>query len=193
MLPKDLPPHLCSQSQLAKELGITHQRVSQALAEGKIDRSATEKFNGKEYLIRAVAIQQWKDNLTTSGNGSAVLAHTLSILNGVVDETNDSAKQKSLVGKARDLEIIFKSKAAQLKYEREAKLLVSKDAVSKALFEFAREHRNELTALPARIIDAILAAKDRHSALLIFQDAIQILLENFSNIPNRLNQKIDGQ
>lgn len=193
MIPKDLPPHLCTQAQLAKELGVAAQRVSQVIKEGKINEDAQQKFKGTTYLIRDVAIQQWRESWTGRGNPSAMLAHALQNGTDDVIGAEAAAKQKSLVAKARDLEVVTKSQHAKLKYDKDAGLVISREMVNKALFEFAREHRNELTALPARTIDRILAAKSRHEALLILQDEIQILLENFANIPNRLNQKIDGK
>ena len=191
MLPKDLPPHLCTQRQLAEALGITHQRVSQAIQEEKILPSALEKFKGKTYVNKELALAQWRANWTGKGNASPKLTTALQSDSDEPLEGEEAMRHKTLVTKARDAETIYKSQMAKLKYEREAGIVVNKAEVSKALFEFGREFRDKLMAIPPRYIDYIRAAKTRHEAEKILADALHGVLVDVSDINNRLKNKIN--
>lgn len=192
-LPKDLPAHLCTQRQLAEALGVTHQRVSQAVSEGKILPSAIEKFKGKPYLNKELALEHWRANWSGLGNASPKLTAALQADNDGAMGEDEAMRHKTLVTKARDAETIYKSQSAKLKYEKEAGLVVNKQAVTMALFEFGREIRSALTAIPARTIDYVLAAKTRHEAEMILAKAIHDALQDLSDIDKRLNQKVNGQ
>jgi phage terminase Nu1 subunit (DNA packaging protein) len=192
-LPKDLPKHLCTQRQLAESLGVTHQRVSQAVGEGKILPSAIEKFKGKNYLNKELALDQWRANWSGLGNASPKLTAALQADNDDAMGEDETMRHKTLVSKARDAETIYKSQSAKLKYEMAAGLVVNKQAVQMALFEYGREIRSALTAIPARVIDYVLTAKTRHEAEMILDKAIHDALQDLADIDKRLNQKMNGQ
>lgn len=188
-LPKDLPPHLCSQNQLAKKLGVSQQRISQAVEEGKILPSAIEKFRGKSYLNRELALEHWRANWSGLGNASPKLAVALQADNEDGMGEDEAMRHKTLVTKARDAETVYKSQMSKLKYEQASGLLVSKADVSRALFEFGREIRNKLTAIPPRVVDYVRAADTRHEAEKLIADAIHEVLQDISNIETRLKNK----
>lgn len=62
------------------------------------------------------------------------------------------------VAASRALKADYEARLSQLEYEREAKLLVSKEAVERAMSEKVRRTRDQLLAIPDRI-DALLAAE----------------------------------
>lgn len=163
------------------------------MGEGKILPSAIERFKGKNYLNRELALEQWRANWSGLGNASPKLTAALQADNDGVMGEDEAMRHKTLVTKARDADTVYKSQLTKLKYDKEAGLVVNKQAVQIALFEFGREIRSDLTAIPARIVDYILAAKSRHEALQIMEKAIHEALTKLSDIDKRLNQKVDGQ
>lgn len=190
--PKDIPKHLCTQRSFAEELGVSHQHVSQAIKQGKIGKSAMEEFKGKSYLNRELAKQHWRANWSGLGNASAKLAVALQSGNDEAMGEDDAIRHKNLVTKARDADTIYKSQMSKLKYEQAAGVLVNKADVSRALFEFGREIRNKLTAIPARVVDYVRSAATRHEAEKLIAEAIHTVLEDISNIENRLKNKTNG-
>jgi hypothetical protein len=198
-LPDDLPEGYCTRGQLARLLGVTPPRVSQAITEGKIENSAIKEFKGKTYLVKQIAMQQWSDAYTGKGPTKASLSTTLGDRDNFFapielpeNNSEESSDRKLAVNRSRDNEIIYKSKLIEIKYNEAIGLLVNRQTVDRALFEFAREMRDKFGQLPARTIDYILAAKTRHEAVEILTVAIGQVLQDLAEIPNRLNQKIDG-
>lgn len=196
-VPRDLPTHLATQSQFAKTLGITQQRVSTAIKEGKIGASALEIFKGNTYINVAEARRQWALNYTNKGNSSAVLAANLepSSLDDDEDEANgDPAEMRArklaiLAKTARDEQAIHDARLKRLKADEMEGLLVSRADVNAALFELGREFRDRIMGLPSRYTALIRSAKSDHAATLILEKALQEVLDELSNLPNRLENR----
>ncbi len=190
--PTDLPDHLCTMRKFAEELGTSHQNVRIAIDSGKIGQDAIVEFEGKRYLNRELARKQWARNWTGKGNSSAALLAKLreNTSDGDMDK-EDVAKSK--VERAKDSSAVFDALLKELKYKREAGEVVDKQEVSNALFDLGREFRDKLTAFPNRLVPYIRAADTEHEAKKILADAIHELLEDLSNIENRLNQKVYGE
>jgi hypothetical protein len=190
--PPNLPEHLCTMRAFADELGTSHQNVGLAIKSNKIHANALEVFEGKQYINRELARKQWARNWTGKGNSSASLLAKLreTSTDGDMDK-EDLAKSK--VERAKDASAVFDSLLKELRYKKEAGEVVDKQEVGNALFDLGRELRDKLLALPARTVPYIRAASSEHEAKKVLFDELHHLLEDLSNIENRLNQKVYGE
>lgn len=68
---------------------------------------------------------------------------------------------------------VIRTKKMHLEYEKKKGTLVEKDAVYKALFDYAQEIRIEVESIPDKVVDDMLAAADRHRARTILSEAIE--------------------
>lgn len=157
-----------TQSQFARDMGVTHTTVQRAIATGKIRDGLITKFNKKrtrkvQYVIPSIAKAEWgkhfdphidrpsnkklQDNL---GGGESVRA-----------TTDNLAGVKLLQAQVR-----LKKETIELA-KQQGKLL-EKDKVYLALFELAKTVRKNLEVLPDRLIHQIMAApssNDGHNIL----------------------------
>lgn len=85
--------------------------------------------------------------------------------------------------KILDAELALQHKA--MKFAKEKGTLVDKKQVYDALFEFGREIRSELEAMPDRIIDDLRAAQSRNEAHEILSNAVSTILNNLAGIQSR--------
>lgn len=68
--------------------------------------------------------------------------------------------------------LALKNQKEQLEVDRMAGRLIDREDVERALFSFGAEIRTGLTAIPARVIDSILACDTREEAVGILEHAI---------------------
>lgn len=174
-----------SQREYAKRLGISNEAVSKAIREGKIDKG-WDREEGKiivEYANKEWGALHMKTNVSRllqqepgeEGPSSADWASPGK--KGGLTLTNES----SFADAKRVREIIHAQLAALDLKERKGEL-VKKEEVYKQLYAFGQQVRIAVMTTPDRIIDTLLAAKNRMEAYTILSACLLEALEGLTNV-----------
>jgi phage terminase Nu1 subunit (DNA packaging protein) len=94
---------------------------------------------------------------------------------------------------ARTERMIWLAKQAELNYKKQEGLLVDAEAVRQAAFEKARQVRDSLLNIPARISPILAAERDTKKVNEILTNEIRQCLENLSNDLNQEEGKINAR
>lgn len=146
-------------------VGVSNQAVSDAVKDGRIVRGFVEE-GGKKYIIPKVANAEWGKEFVNDVPGTDL-------------ELMTKASQ------AKQMESILKTQKLQLEVDQLKGILVKKDEVYRSLYAMGVEIRSALQAVPDRTIDEILAAKSRHAAKKILDDAIEAALLGLTEMQKR--------
>jgi hypothetical protein len=178
-----------SVKEYAARHGVTLKAVKIWIYEGKITH--VEKV-GRAYVIDPVRCDEdLKSNQnpsyqkTSAENGAR---------NGAKDKPT-AAKTKTRISSASSLADIKKAQARvdlerkTLELQKTKGILVEKARVYDALFEFAQKVRGRVRAVPARIVDDLLASPDRVDALRILSEALDEALNDLADADDK-NLKI---
>ncbi|MFM7012790.1 MAG: hypothetical protein ACKO0Z_26270 [Betaproteobacteria bacterium] len=191
MTKQPLPDGYLSVRQYAKEKGVDHKAVSNAIKTGKIKKGTgyVTHTDGRRYIVRTIADKEWAENYQYTGNGSPMLLQTLPISNaGVVEDEDDGDTggdddaYKDALKKARTTKSILDAKLTQLEYETKSGAVVSKAQAERQLFEMGKRIRESILRVPDREIDTILAAGTRNQARELLYDALEAALLELSDI-----------
>lgn len=185
--PENLPAGYMGIREYAREKGIKHTSVLNAIETGKIK---TVIFEGKKWINQPEADKDWLANYKFQGNSNPILLHTLS--NGGKDVDADKVNQLAqAVRAAKDQKDLYAGLQAKLDYEIKAKLYVSREEVNRELHTVAKTLREHLLRVPDRVIDDIRAASDRATAFNLLYDSISRVLEAIADGEiERITEKI---
>lgn len=194
--------------QFAKVVGVSESAVRKAIAAGKIVDSI-DLTNPKRPLIHAVsAAKEWGRNYDPSYERTEKVTENIKIEKDVVPAVKKNPapqKKKTQIEEEHDevpnlphpaqggrsladikrqtAEVKLRLAAVELKQKQGQ--LVDKDLVFRSLFAAGQEMRTAMQAIPDRVIDSILAAKDRNSAHVILYEEITNALERLHEIYKR--------
>lgn len=167
-------------TEYGRRKGVSHTAVNRAIETGRLVKGFRILANGKKEIIPSIADKEWLENTnpdhwrtkySTSGGRNATEEHP--------DETK--AARAGTLNAAKQAQAVFTAKLSELEYKKKAGQLVEKDKVYKTLFDFGKELRNELLSIPDRIIDDVLGADNRISAITILYDEIAAVLAKATN------------
>ena len=153
----------------ARRRGVTPRAVRQAIQCGRLVQSITRDALGNPRIEPDLADLEWEEN-TDHGK-----RHTASV--GVRESSRASAetsrasfaepsearslprssRSASAYMDARAIEKTFHAKRAQLDYEVQSKRKLDADAVALEFFNLARQTRDAILAIPARIAAEVAA------------------------------------
>jgi len=164
--------------------------VHKAYKEGHLPDSVfawNEKKTRKKGIYPKKADEAWAKTIDVSKAKNEKL--TENILNAASGKGEEIEVPKDGKGPSRAdaqrIESIFKAKLTELKYKREVGDLVERKKVYDGLYAAGQEIRDSMLSIPDRIIDEVLAAKNRNEAHEVLRKAIHSELERLSNIESR--------
>ena len=143
----------------AKLLGVSHQRLYAAAKKGKFE---TKKIKGHKWVDPEKAKAQWeisKDKTAAKKNPSGLKGSKKPLFHAPPKVDSDGDMTHS---EAERVEKVFRAKLAEMKYQEQAKELVSKSEVDKSAFDTARKTRNAILSIPARVAHELAAETDPH-------------------------------
>lgn len=159
----------------------SHQTVSAAVDNGLIVDGYDVK---SRKIIKSVADLEWgvefmkkraPDKAERSGfDYSAQFFENDDV--EVSGEFNETTRKDEL----ERIELYYKVRERKMKIEREEGTLVNKQQVYSQLFEFGRNLRTKIKALPDTIIDRLITL-DRNEAKLLLDEELHKILESFAN------------
>lgn len=182
-----------SQREYSRRLGISNEAVSKAIREGKIVKGWDKK---QQKIIVQHANVEWgalhmKTNVTKllqqePGEPSSVNEQTPNT-NGATN--NLTLTNTSSFGDARRIKEIIAAQLLSLDLKERKEELVKKDDVYKALFAFGQQIRVALMVIPDRVIDAVLASRNRAEAHQLLTGEIHSALENLTKTDFNFQQR----
>lgn len=162
-----------STPELAAIFGVSREAISEARRRGQLTEGRSFTKRGRLYRWDVVeARKEWNSNVTGHGNGRTI---------GEAGQEKPNGTSIAAIKKAQAVVDLEKKK---IELDRLKGTLVEKDSVYKELFEFGQKVRQRMQAIPARIVDDVLAAASRTEALRIIADAIDDGLTDLADADN---------
>lgn len=162
--------------ELAQLFGVTPKAIGDAKRTGRLSNGVSwHKAPGARFPLYdpVAATLEWDANADATSQ-QVHLAKGTRRKKPTVDKTSSLVEIK----KAQAL-VDLERRTLQL--EREKGILVERETVYDSLFEFAQKVRGRLRAVPARIVDDLLAAQDRVDTLRILSEAIDEALNELAD------------
>lgn len=166
--------------------------VRKAIKSGKIV-DAIDFSNPKRPQIDPIkAAKEWGKNYDPSYERTSKVSDSIQLPDTFEKGSDESLPNlphpaqggRSLADiKRQTAEVKLRLAAVELKQKQGQ--LVDKDLVFRSLFAAGQEMRTAMQAIPDRVIDGILAAKDRNSAHVILYEEITNALERLHEIYKR--------
>jgi len=175
--------------QFARDLGVSDTAIHKAVKAGRIVDGIVRDESGKPWIIPSIAKAEWGRTYNPNYERKSDLYQKLDEAHS--EGASGQSGEAPQVGTGRSTaelkrllsEIRVQKEAIEL---RKAKgELVDKKKVYAQLFQMGQEVRSTFQAIPDRIIDGILAARDRNEAHYILTSAISDALNQLSDIQKR--------
>lgn len=169
---------LVSILKFASMRGVSDARVHAAIKEGKIKQGIVT-VKGRRWIDPEIASKEWDKHLDPTHKRVTRAAKKQK------EEADIESPDGITLAQVKIKQEIIRTQKMNLDYQKRKGTLVEKDAVYKALFDYAQEIRIELESIPDKVVDDMLAAADRHKARTILVEAIEdslILLSKQVNI-----------
>lgn len=156
-----------SQSKLAKLMGVSTKAVLDARVTGKLPEGICYEQRGTRYFYNEeLSRKHWLEN---SSPGYSNIGKIDLPKNATITAVKTAVARVDLQKKTIEL--------SQLRGQ-----LVETKVIYSDLFEFGQKVRQRIQAIPARVVDDLLAAKSRVDAMKILNDAISDSLSDLSDI-----------
>lgn len=173
--------NIISISEYARRCGVTRGAIQKAIKSGRI----TKGYDLKAKKIVAIEADKEYGFNTVIKKTNEKIKHSVT-QDRLEDLTNIPVSEITISANdfATDADrkmVIIKAQRELLKLKTESGELVNKDAVYKELFEFGKEVRMSLQAIPDRIIDQLITL-NRNEAHKLLTESINETLSKLSNI-----------
>lgn len=188
---------IITQSEFAKRVGVSETAIRKAVKTGRIHKGFYRSNEGRPRIRYETALVEWHESASEQAP-PAKLPPGQKTPRGIIEPGTDSDPAppiqpgesiNSLKQKHEKIKIAsaaFDLKVKQGKY-------VEKEQVYKALFGAGQEVRQSLEAIPDRVIDEILAAKDRNTAHTLLTKAINAALERLAKLGKVLDRNEEDE
>jgi hypothetical protein len=165
----------------ARKAGVSHTAINKAIELGKftkcVDRSGKKpKIRYGEFLEEAV---ETGFNLKGTGN-----TYALPDVSDMTDEERESIEaltvETATFKESSRREAYYRSELKRIELEEKEGTLVNKADTQRLQFEWARELRDKLLAIPDRITDTLMYIDDRDEFHHLLYNSIRDLLVEFA-------------
>jgi len=167
----------------SKLVGVSHTAVAKAITAGHISK-------GWDSILKKVIVgfanSEWgNDIIQKNGQGKTQKQNDGVSFKKSLSAGNDLEQTKENISysEARRRKEIYNAELSRILALKEQGLYVEKEKVYKALYDYGQTLRKALQAIPDRIIDNVLAAKNRFEAHSILLNEINDVLETLTKFP----------
>lgn len=182
-------PEEAGPSVMARIIGVSRQALDFHITNGLLKEGVDFKRNERGHRVffvkqvRATLRENTNPHTRFSelGDDATIATSRPPTPDQDVEESPDIAGGLT-INDLKRRNLALKNEKEQLEVDRMKGELVERVAVDKALYEFGAIIRSEMMAIPARVVDSMLAADDRPSAALILSDAIENALKQLVKI-----------
>lgn len=164
--------------EFAERVGVTKQRILDAIESGVLSSSVSKKKHGStvRYRINEEAgLKEWADNIDPSKQRDQTKQAATKELSG---EGNSNYK------KAAAARMFFNAKLAELEYSERAGKLISADKVKAEAFKISRRVRDSLLGVPERVAAEVAAMKDPRTIAIYLKEQIAAALKDLDDLNN---------
>ncbi|MBF0233473.1 MAG: hypothetical protein HQK65_10610 [Desulfamplus sp.] len=193
-----------TQTSFAGHMGISQARVNKMISTGKIPRHCLKIVSGKQRIIRELAEEHLKANLSTihkQSNDKSKAKKKAAILNPVeeeIEDKQDEARKQTVsveemqskvkkagvsqlsLSEAQRIQAQFKAALLKLEYEEKSKALVKREQVDADFFNVARRVRDSILNIPDRIGAEVASNTDIFQVKAILTKSLIQALEELS-------------
>jgi DNA-binding transcriptional regulator YiaG len=173
----------------AKQLGVSKMAVSKAIKSGAIINGVVYDDKKKPCIIPDIALVEWAQNYNPNRPSNPNLKEALlGVRETLPPEDTAAAKDKKedeSLAVIKRLREGVKLRREKLAYEKELGTMVNKAEQNRKLFDFGQQVRTSLEAIPDRIVDNVMAAKNRNECYNILRDSIHEALLKLTEYEQR--------
>lgn len=183
--------------EFSRRIGCSDVAVHKAIKSGKIVHGVGRDDDDKPYILPDVAASEWGKSFNPSYANNDKLHESLSFASKsevpadrveipepkqAQPEITDGAKS---IVELKRLDLHVRVQLAALDLRKRKGELVEKNKVYSELFSLGQEIRTVFAAIPDRVIDSLMASKDRNEAHAILSKEIFECLTQVSEITQR--------
>lgn len=167
-----------SPTDFAKKVGVTRQRILQAIKDGVISESVTAEKKGSStrYLINeAKGIKEWADNIDPAKQRDvSKMADTKSMGKGEMSNYQRAKAAKEFYG----------AKMAQLEFEERSGKLIPANRVKAEAFKIGRRVRDTIMGVPERVSAELAVMDDPRTIAIYLKEQLALALKDLGDINN---------
>lgn len=179
--------------QFSKIAGISTKMVRLAIEAGRITSYKGEV--GSRLLDAEKALKEFRDTqnpakvISAKQNGAQSAKHKkpdaeFPLENEAAPEVKVNGNVGETFGKARAAKMVYEAKIEELKYKQLTGELVPKAEVYKDLYAVGQTVRDNILAVPTRVVNDVMAAPNSVEAINIMRNELMKALEALANIEN---------
>jgi hypothetical protein len=196
-----------SQREFARRVGVSEATIRKGIDAGWIINGRTTRPSGTPAIDYETALQEWNNSpggLQAAAKGNKLAAPGAdkkpaaevpqketttnataapAVNKDVFFDPEILAKKRKILSEKEQSSTISRQRQ-QLALQKELGLLVSKDKVDSALFEFGKSVRENLLVLPNRLTALIRSAPSDQEGQRIFYDGLVSMLKILTNPPD---------
>lgn len=165
--------NLISYRAYARHRGVTLHAVQKAIAAGRI--TARKDAKGKPGIDPAEADTQWEANRSQPSPEQEASTQPPPV------ESSAHAASPQGLAAARTVTETYKARLARLEFEERSGKLVSAATVTAETYRRARQLRNRILGVPARVSARLTAMSDEREILQLLDDALRRALQEESD------------
>jgi hypothetical protein len=169
--------------EFARRLSVTEGAVRKAIKDGKIVKGVQYDEKNRPAILLVVAAKEWGRNFNPAYPRNEVFYGKLEAASEGGTPAPESQGRSLVEIKKMHAEIKLQLEAIELRKAKNE--LVDKKKVYAQLFAMGQEVRAAFQAIPDRVTDTVLAARDRAEAHKVISDAIADTLTQLSDITKR--------
>lgn len=171
-------PDGISTIEFGKKVGVSKQRILEAIESGVLSASVKKTPHGSGFRYRideGPGLKEWTDNIDPSKQRDpAKMAATKELQDG----GNSNYK------KAAAARMFYNAKLAELEYQEKAGKLVSSDKAKAEAFKIARRVRDSLLGVPERVAAEVAAMTEPRDIAIYLKEQIADALKDLDDLNN---------
>jgi len=164
--------------EFGKKVGVSKQRVLDAIEAGVLSSSVTKTPHGEGFRYRideGQGLKEWADNIDPAKQRDSSKQAATKEMSG---EGNSNYK------KAAAARMFYNAKLAELEYQEKAGKLVSSDKAKAEAFKIARRVRDSLLGVPERVAAEVAAMTEPRDIAIYLKEQIADALKDLDDLNN---------
>lgn len=174
---KDKPVAGLSTIEFGEKVGVSKQRILEAIESGILTASVTKTPHGAGFRYRideGKGLKEWAENIDPAKQRDQSKAAA----------TKDLGENNSNYKKAAAARMFFNAKLAELEYQEKAGKLVSSDRVKAEAFKISRRVRDTLLGVPERVAAEVAAMTEPRLIAIYLKEQIADALKDLDDLNN---------